>query len=149
MTEISSVPVAVATAVPVEVPVAKPVPAAPVVAGSQSPGDLLSPSIGTNQWNIPLITCCSGKDCCTPNGCIQECCCGLCVWSSAVSHSEIDPFGMNSGMGTDDKNTRKWLFCLAVCCEVVPCQSLIVRTIVRLTIAKKYGIQEDLLGCVE
>ena len=38
-----------------------------------------------------------------------------------------------------------------ICCEVVPCQSLGVRTVARLEVAKKYEIKEDFMHslCME
>lgn len=70
---------------------------------------------------------------------MNECCCGFCTYASAVTHTGIDPFNFDL-----DDHTRCLVIFGGICCEVVPCQSLGVRTIARLEIAKKYEIKEDL-----
>ena len=93
---------------------------------------MLEPSTGTNQWSTGMFQCFSGKDCCSPNGCIQNCFCGLCVYSSAIALSGVDPIASRL-----DEQARCLGVCVGICCEVVPCQGLMVRVIARLAVAKK------------
>ena len=137
--------VPVATGIPVTATpvVATPVVATPVAIPPTRPPeavDPFGPSKGTENWSQGLFACCScsGKDQCTCNGCIQECCCCLCVFSSAVAKSGIDPL---------DTKMDERMRCLGtaggLCCEVVPCQANILRVLVRLAVAKKYNIREE------
>lgn len=40
---------------------------------------------------------------------------------------------------------RCLLICLGISCQVVPCQANVIRSIIRLEVAKKYGIKEDVV----
>ena len=43
------------------------------------------------------------------------------------------------------EDMRCLMFAGSLCCEVVPCQANLVRTAARLAVAKKYGIEEDVV----
>ena len=45
-----------------------------------------------------------------------------------------------------DEQLRSCLICCGLCCEVVPCQALAIRTLVRLHVAHKYQIKEDIMN---
>ena len=102
--------------------------------------DCTDPSDGT-PWSTGLFECFSGKDCCTFNGCIQNWLCSLCVYSSALAHTEFDIAGFMNGMGVQ---MRCFAICCGLCCEVCPCQCLCLRAIARLEVARQYGIKEDI-----
>ena len=138
-----AVPVATPMGQPVAVAVAAPVATAQVAVTQAPPptrqGDMMASSIGPNKWSIDLCDCCcKGKGVCTFVGCCNECWCGSCIYSSAISKSGIDP--LNTKL---DENMRCVGFCCGMFFEVFPCQSQLLRTIARLEIAKKYQIQED------
>ena len=122
------------TSVAVATPVATPVAIATPYAPRQN-DQPFSSSTGEGKWRMPLCGLCSckaSKVCEGPNGCIQECCCKICVYSSAIAKSGVDPFKMSK-----DEDMRCIIFGFGMCCEVVPCQTLIVRATARLAVAKK------------
>ena len=113
----------------------------------QKPRSLTSASRGSNKWKHDLCGCCDLCSCCCfvneillfPFG-------SAAIYSSAVAASGIDPdqfFSNNQSLREDQCCRCCAIFC-AICCEVVPCQSVMVRTIVRLHVAHKYEIGESL-----
>ena len=104
--------------------------------------DPFSASRGPNKWESATFDClaCKTKGACTPM-CIVNCitCCDSCVYASAVAKSGVDPF--DSKM---EENMRCYGVIGGIHCELFPFQSLVVRTLIRLAIARKYGIEESL-----
>jgi hypothetical protein len=131
------------TPVVTAVPVGQPAVATAVTASISKPRVTFDPSTGTESWSVGLFDCCGGKDCCSCNGCLQNVCCGMCVYSSAVALGlgDRDLFGL----GDLDEQLRCLAVCGGLCCEVIPCQCLAIRALVRLETAKKYGIKEDIV----
>ena len=112
----------------------------------EKPANLLDPSQGSNEWKHGICSCCAHCSCCCfvneillfPFG-------GLAGYSSAVAASGIDPdhFFSNNASLKDGQCCRCCAIFCAICCEVVPCQSVAVRSIARLHVAHKYQIRED------
>ena len=122
-------------------------PPAPVVVVGQ-PGVAAAPapprpnpldaSVGPNAWTHGLLDC-DGLGCfdCFTLGL----CGGSCRYCDAVAWSGVDPLQFNA-----DRGGRCCIFCLAISIEVVPCQALAAHTMARLAVARKYGIDQTLLG---
>ena len=114
----------------------------PVAAAPVPRGNPFDPSEGTGDWSNGLFGCCSIQDC-GCNCCIQECCCPCCIFGSMVAKSEIDPFDFGW-----DESSRCMASAAGVCCEGVPFQALMLRSVARLNVARKYGIKEDIVHAV-
>ena len=110
------------------------------------PKDLFASSTGTNSWSHGICNCCANANCCCvalhilfpfPSD--------VCFYSSAVAASGVDPDKIfsNSEMLRTKQQYRACAICCALCCEVVPCQALVVLTVMRLHVAHKYQIKED------
>ena len=112
----------------------------------QKPMSLTSESRGSNKWKHDLCGCCDlCSCCCIVNEILLYPFGSLAVYSSAVAASGIDPDHMfsNNTSVREDQNCRCCAIFCAICCEVVPCQSVAVRSLARLHVAHKYQIRED------
>ena len=125
--------------------VGEPVAAAPATPARGELDDWLSPSLGTDPWSIGLFGCCACqvKNCNSFAGCLNLAFCGVCTYSAAVAKTGIDPLGTNI---SDEK-----LRCIALCCgvtcvQLVPCQDILIESLLRLEFAKKYGIEETAIS---
>ena len=107
---------------------------------------ILTSSGGQNQWSAGLCAACQcgTRDKCTLNGYLQECCFGTCVvYSSAVSLSGVDLSRINKQLSEMDERQRCQAVYALISLGVVPFQTLLVRAIIRLEVARKYGIEES------
>mmetsp|Transcript_16997 Transcript_16997/g.28368 ORF Transcript_16997/g.28368 Transcript_16997/m.28368 type:complete len:149 (-) Transcript_16997:362-808(-) len=103
---------------------------------THTPGNMYPPA--TKDWDKGLFECCSMKDC-GAKCCINELCCCCCTYGDTIAKSGIDPFNLD----IKEESSRCMIISLAICCELVPCQSNVIRTMARVEVAKKYGIKDQ------
>jgi Cys-rich protein (TIGR01571 family) len=86
-------------------------------------------------WKNGLFGCFSHKEC-GAKCCIQSYFCGGCTFASAMEHAGID-------LGCFPKDKLCLVWTAGLLCEILPCQGVVLLTMGRDAVAKKYNIDGE------